>query len=452
MSSALFNAVSQVLSGPNYLEWAQAMESYLKAQGQWKVFTKTKPTTPAEKVEEWEEADLKAQGNLLLRLAPSINTAVTGKSTAKEIWDYLKDTYGKPGVPIVYQDFRAAMALSIPSDTNPIPALDKLEAHFQRLETNKFSVDEHVKGMILMAKLPAAMDNTVQVYLSGLKPSTGKTAIENISLADVRSAVVLQWEQRQGRHSGQRANANKLSAVKRKGPDPSFRQQQRPQGQQFQQQRPQGQQQQQGRPRGRRAGRGRGCGQQQGAQQHAHFAHIADTAPLAITKGPDTTVDPRALLRKPVCEQMGNNKYPSLTRAMDLVEDLGVEATPERIRTLEAVFNTTSKRSSMSSSESSDSSLLQSNHSVSHDSSPHVDAVDSSRSPSPLRNGGVEFRSGREMSTTMYETSGSDSENEPTPIVKRKRTLKERVAPTLLERMDVDEVDAVSLGLTSTLR
>ena len=70
------------------------------------------------------------------------------------------------------------------------------------------------------------MDSMVQVYLSGLNPtSPGGNAVELVTISGIRQAVVLNWEQRQGRHSGQRANANKLSAVKRKGPDPSFRQQ-----------------------------------------------------------------------------------------------------------------------------------------------------------------------------------------------------------------------------------
>ncbi|EJF55779.1 hypothetical protein DICSQDRAFT_175526, partial [Dichomitus squalens LYAD-421 SS1] len=137
----------------------------------------------------WLDADLKAQGNISLRLAPSVNSAVSSQTTAKGIWDYLETTYGKPGVPAVYQDFRAALALSIPADSNPVPNLDKFEAYFQRLETNKFVVANHVKGMMLMAKLPSNMDPMIQLYIAGLKPATGKTAIEAITLAGIRQQV-----------------------------------------------------------------------------------------------------------------------------------------------------------------------------------------------------------------------------------------------------------------------
>ena len=140
MSNALYNAVTNNLDGPNYLVWVQTMQSYLMSQGQWQVITKS-PPADADERKVWDDKDLQARGNIRLRLAQSIITAVQSKTTAKDVWDYLKTTYGSPGVPIVYKDFRAAMALSI-------PVLDKLDAYFQRLETNKFSVDEHVKVVL----------------------------------------------------------------------------------------------------------------------------------------------------------------------------------------------------------------------------------------------------------------------------------------------------------------
>ena len=455
MSSALYSAVPNALTGPNYLEWAQAMQSFLMSQGQWAACTQS-PPQDVEEAKEYRKEDVRAQGNLRLRLAPSVVSAIDGKTSAKDIWDQLKDTYGKPGVPIVYQDFRAALALSIPGDSNPIPALDKLEAHFQRLETNKFTVAEHVKGMILMAKLPAAMDSTIQVYIAGLKPSGTKTAIETVTLADVRQAVILQWEQRQGRHGGRQTNANKLSAIKRKGPDPAFRQQQqqRPQGQQQQQQRPQGQQHR-GRPRGMRSGRGRG---QQGQHQHAHFAHIADIEPT--TKGPDAAKDPRALLNTPVREHIGDNQYPSLTRALALAEDLGIPPTFERLRTLEkALESQSSTDSSITSSEKQpsflssmkeDMQLDDSARSASRTPTPLSDTRSTpSRTPSPTRSGTAALVFGKRTSTHSSVAGTSDLED--LPKNKRKRTLKERVAPTLIERMGepMDEgEDAISLGLS----
>ncbi|TBU38420.1 hypothetical protein BD309DRAFT_1022876 [Dichomitus squalens] len=334
--------------------------------------------------------------------------------TAKEIWDYLETTYGKPGVPAVYQDFRTPLALSVPADLNPVPNLDKFEVYFLRLGTNKFVVADHIKGMMLMVKLPSNMDPMIQLYIAGFKPATGKTAIEAITLAGIRQQVVLHWEQRQGRQGQSRASANKLSAVKRKGPDPSFRQQQqRPQGQQQQQQqqRPQGQQQQ-GRPRGQCVGRGRR--QQQGSGRGA-----------------------------------GSARPPAQAEERDILE------TSERIRTLENLVRQlpTSTGSSTTSSET-----LRETETVSSDvpsASISLSSPDTSRQPSPIRSGTATLRLGRTKAPSPLTTDGEDplfsDEGEPVPPPKRKRTLKERLAPTLRECLDdlMDEADnAVSLGLT----
>ncbi|PIL36564.1 hypothetical protein GSI_00253 [Ganoderma sinense ZZ0214-1] len=344
MSNGLTSFVP-VLTGPNYLQWAPKMQAFLQTTGRWmQPMTKTCPTlvaTPSnqDKVDAWNEDDTAARGSIRLRVDDSIGTAIDSKTTAKQVWDYLKDTYGKPGIPVVYQDFRAAMGISIPSDPNPIPAMDKLHAHFQTLETNQFTVAEHIKGMSLLSKLPSAMDPIIQVYTSGLTATQTTPAVQLVTFDE---------EQRQGRHQQKpRDSANKISAVKCKTQDPTFRQQQqRPQGQQQHQQRPYGQHHQQQRPQGqqqqghhgRRGGRGRSQ-QHQGAHQHTHIAHVADTFPV-ITKGEMDTLpqsrDPRALLHKPVrAETSANHQYPALRRAFTLAKELGVEPTTERIRKLE---------------------------------------------------------------------------------------------------------------------
>ena len=156
--------------------------------------------------------------------------------------------------------------------------------------------------MMLMPKLPPTMDVTIQVYTSGLMSDATTTALQKITLAGVRNAIIMHWEQRQGRHQTRgNNNIRKISTVKRKGPDPTFHQQQyhpHPQ-QQSNQQHPQGQQQNRsGCNHGTRAGCGRN--QQQGVHQHTHFAHTADAPTTTITQGLDGPLDPRTLMRKPM--------------------------------------------------------------------------------------------------------------------------------------------------------
>ena len=75
------------------------------------------------------------------------------------------------------------------------------------------------------------MDPVIQVYISGLKDDTVGPAIKKITLSGVCQAVIMHWEQHQGQHLQHNNSANKISPVKCKGQDPTFRQQQRPQGQ-----------------------------------------------------------------------------------------------------------------------------------------------------------------------------------------------------------------------------
>ncbi|PIL35266.1 hypothetical protein GSI_01991 [Ganoderma sinense ZZ0214-1] len=446
MSNGLTSFVP-VLTGPNYLQWAPKMQAFLQTTGRWmQPMTKTCPTlvaTPSnqDKVDAWNEDDTAARGSIRLHVDDSIGTAIDSKTTAKQVWDYLKDTYGKPGIPVVYQDFRAAMGISIPSDSNPIPAMDKLRAHFQTLETNQFTVAEHIKGMILLSKLPSAMDPIIQVYTSGLTAMQTTPAVQLVTFDEVRNRVIMYWEQRQGRHQQKpRDSANKISAVKRKPQDPTFRQQQhRPQGQQQQQQRPYGQQHQQQRPPG-------------ASSSKAIVAGAEDAAVPSSTKGEMDTLpqsrDPRALLHKPVRAETGaNHQYPALRRAFTLAKELGVEPTTERIRKLEMLVvagNRSKDPRLMPTTElHSTRSLLESSTTYSEDSrttSPNV-----SRSPTPFVGSSVRV---------VEVDSGEDTDGEEHAAKHRRRTLKERIRPHLGERIgaaveDEDMEETVSLGLSS---
>ena len=88
MSSSLTTLVP-VLSGPNYQVWSTAMKSFLMLQGQWRVLSRPCPRDIAvdldgntleldkmpkdedvdankEKIEDWEDDNQKAVGNIML--------------------------------------------------------------------------------------------------------------------------------------------------------------------------------------------------------------------------------------------------------------------------------------------------------------------------------------------------------------------------------------------------
>ncbi|PIL33227.1 hypothetical protein GSI_04677 [Ganoderma sinense ZZ0214-1] len=424
MSNGLTSFVP-VLTGPNYLQWAPKMQAFLQTTGHWmQPMTKTCPTlvaTPSnqDKVDAWNEDDTAARGSIRLRVDDSIGTAIDSKTTAKQVWDYLKDTYGKPGIPVVYQDFRAAMGISIPSDSNPIPAMDKLRTHFQTLETNQFTVAEHIKGMILLSKLPSAIDPIIQVYTSGLTATQTTPAVQLVTFDEVRNRVIMYWEQRQGCHQQKpRDSANKITPA----------------------------------PSSARMGSSTSSSALRGSSSKAIVAGAEDMAVPSSTKGEMDTLpqsrDPRALLHKPVRTETGvNHQYPALRRAFTLAKELGVEPTTERIRKLEmlVVADNRSKDPVLTPTTELHSTRSSPESSATYSEDSRTTSPNVSRSPTPFAGSSVRI---------VEVDSGEDTDGEEHAAKRRRRTLKERIRPHLRERIgavveDEDMEETVSLGLSS---
>ncbi|KAJ3019198.1 hypothetical protein NUW54_g144 [Trametes sanguinea] len=336
MSNSLTTLVP-VLDGSNWREWSSRMKAYLMSQGQWYVIESTLPAEGAANRETWVGDNHRAMGNISLRVNASILERLAAKTTAGEMWNDLESRYSQQGVAAVFAEFKAAMNVVIPINSHPGPAMEEMFARFERLSTLDCKIPSFFQGMLLISKLPGAYDMVVQL-------TSQNTDVKKVDPASIRQAVIRVWEQKSSGRSQQRSQgsggeAKKLSAIKRKGKDPSFKQQQ-------QQRRQNGdgssQQQQKGKAR-----RGKRKGQKSSDNDHDH-AHLASTA--TISDGPTATVDPRALLRKPVRVNgpEGETKYPTLKRAFNLAHELDVTPTPERIRTLEGVIKAVDKGESTS--------------------------------------------------------------------------------------------------------
>ncbi|KIJ58255.1 hypothetical protein HYDPIDRAFT_34360 [Hydnomerulius pinastri MD-312] len=327
MSAALTQLVP-VLTGANWQDWAPLMEAYLMAQGQWYTIVEMCPepsTTPdsASNVSAWDTDNAAATGNIRLRLAPAVRVKASGATSASDLFSALKAEYGKPGITATYAEFKSLLDISIPSNSHPGPAMDKVQAHFARLKDAKFEISGKVQAMILMAKLPPTMEVIAQMMNQS---SRDDKELEKISISEIYRSAVLSWEQEDSRPR-RNAKANKLSAVKRKQPDPKFRnQQQRPPNEgSSQKKEPEGK----GKTRrGKRAGKGGHQSQpQQQHHDHSHFAQRDDFhfSNIIHTSGPIPTVDPRLAARKKASLQLGPPAWPITKQAIDLARRIGVE-------------------------------------------------------------------------------------------------------------------------------
>ena len=153
MSSSLTTLVP-VLTGPNYQTWAPAMKSFLMLQGQWHILSCPCPyditldkdgnclemdKLPSdkkikenqEKIEDWEETNSKAVGNITLCLSPAIQGNYTDPSmeSAGIFWAALETAYGKPGVIVTYLKFQAAIETRMSDHEDPSLCIDKMITH-----------------------------------------------------------------------------------------------------------------------------------------------------------------------------------------------------------------------------------------------------------------------------------------------------------------------------------
>ena len=97
MSSALDKMVP-LFTGSNWQQWHTAMQAYLRAQGQWFVYSTTQPADGHDDQKDWDDCTERALGNITLCLTPSIQVAISDLTTIKEVWDHLKKNFGAPSI------------------------------------------------------------------------------------------------------------------------------------------------------------------------------------------------------------------------------------------------------------------------------------------------------------------------------------------------------------------
>ena len=344
MSSTLDKMVP-IFTGSNWQQWHTAMQAYLRAQGQWFVFSTPRP---ADEFDSWDENNEKALGNLTLCISPSIQTTIADLVTVKEVWDHLKENYGAPSIGSAYAELSRLLTTTIPAGSHPAPVITKMLSHFTYLKDAGFEFPANMQAMIILCKLPPTMEVVAQI-LSQTLPSE----IKSLKPDGIVKAATLSFEQKgASRGAGSKApQANKLSAVKRKQVDPKFAQQQ---------------QQQQGGSNGSGSrntpAQGQGGHNHHGSKKararHERAQNTDFATYIHYEDGPVPTVDPHALAHTPSATNYGPPAFDNTIKAFDLAHHLGMEPSCQTICTLDQVILTTS--ASLDQPEAGPSSLKRS--------------------------------------------------------------------------------------------
>ena len=162
----------------------------------------------------WDEGDEQAQGILGLQLSPNLHIHLG--ATLALSWTALDNAFGQPGVVTIYADLQATLHVKISGGQNPQVEMQRLLTLFERLRANGMAISDPIQGMMTLNALPAKWDNIAMVYLQGVN------ALANVTFATVRDAIMAEYEWTA--HPSALA-AQKISAVKRKGKSPQFREQ-----------------------------------------------------------------------------------------------------------------------------------------------------------------------------------------------------------------------------------
>jgi len=277
----------------------------------------------------WSRANQQALGTIVLHCNASIQEDLSQQDLAEDAWSRLKATYGTATPTSTYKDFKEALGIRIRTDSHPGMAIDKMAACFQRLASNKVILPDSIMAMIMLAALPQKWEMLVPVIMQ-------TTELDKLDISDVRDAVISQYETESARHQGGKPNngkkphnANKLSAVKRKRGDPSWKNQEKGESQ------PQGD-----KPnyqRGKRGGKGKGKGKK---PEGAHISHIADVASLPPPASSTVAeIGSSGLHRRTVessrLPERTEGPYKSLNKALDIAHETDAPATTEVVKTLE---------------------------------------------------------------------------------------------------------------------
>ena len=159
MSSQLTQYIS-VFDGNGWLIWCSQMHTYLMAQGQGAYIMpgSHEPTVNAAPAalgpqasateintfneanhvramqisacNEWRRMNDMTVGNIMLCLSPALQQGLCCHDNAADLWDALKNVFGKQTLPSVYKDFKEAISVQLNPNQHPTAQYDKLAAVF----------------------------------------------------------------------------------------------------------------------------------------------------------------------------------------------------------------------------------------------------------------------------------------------------------------------------------
>ena len=270
----------------------------------------------------WTKANDTIVGSIKTTFSDLLKLKHQAVNNTKALLELLLEEYGAPGIAGAYALFRELLDPKVASQAHPEPSINKIISNFARLESAGFELSDELEAMFLLAKLPVSMSVIAQM-IAQKKDSDGRTVVPKV--AEIKAAAILSWDQRSMTEPApSRQQAQNISAVKHKGDDPNFEEQQAPQGDSSKKKW----------KCGKRTGKQLKEKQAQAASEQPH-AHITS---VTYVNGPEPPVDPHALAHRPTSMYQGEQGPPfhtGIKDAVSLAHWLELPITMENIRRLD---------------------------------------------------------------------------------------------------------------------
>ncbi|EAU88275.2 hypothetical protein CC1G_11753 [Coprinopsis cinerea okayama7 len=219
-----------LFKGVDYNVWADQMQTYLEFTGLWNytrsssqlaidpgesASNKEKSSYRAE-LNKYNEGTTKCMGAVRLRLHPDIwnHPDIKGCVSPFTLWSKIQELYGKPGLSVIYSDFKQAINFAWDGNLDPCSEIVCFQVILSRLIANKVELPEFVKGMLLLSSLPQKYNNVVSLALQTLKD------MKDIKVDAIIPLIITEHERKSTKLS-----VNKATRVKQKKSNPKYKDQ-----------------------------------------------------------------------------------------------------------------------------------------------------------------------------------------------------------------------------------
>jgi gag-polypeptide of LTR copia-type len=150
-----------------------------------------------------------------MQLSSNLSTLIGTTSVA--MWTNLEQHYGIPNFTGIYKDYELAHSIRLTTGENSEIWIQKIWTILEQLWANRSVLSSYLQGMLLLRVIPKEWDTITQLYCNGMQ-------MANITFDSVRDAIMAEFECI-ARLAQLAHHADKISAVKRKGQSPRFKEQ-----------------------------------------------------------------------------------------------------------------------------------------------------------------------------------------------------------------------------------